>query len=64
MLSIHVGLQEKPADHRGDVALAADEILIEAEDYEEGMAAARRRVPEGWRMIYTRVERPTDPAPR
>jgi hypothetical protein len=50
-------VQEIPPDHRGGYTLGRDELVVEDLDYDQAVAAARRRVPEGWRIIALRVER-------
>jgi hypothetical protein len=32
-------------------------LVVEDVDYDQALAAARRRVPDGWRIIALRVER-------
>jgi hypothetical protein len=56
-LTLYATVQEIPPDHRGGYALGRDELVVEDLDYEQAFAAARRRVPEGWRIIALRVER-------
>ncbi|QSR24129.1 hypothetical protein CFH99_00630 [Nocardioides aromaticivorans] len=41
----------------GGYTLGRDELVIEDVDYDQALAAARRRVPAGWRIIALRVER-------
>jgi hypothetical protein len=56
-LTLYVTVQETPPDHRGGYALGRNELVVEETDYDEALAAARRRVPEGRRIIALRVER-------
>ena len=56
-LTLYATVQEIPPDHRGGYTLGREELVVEDLDYEEAFAAARRRVPEGWRIIALRVER-------
>lgn len=60
-LTLYVTAQEIPPDHRGGYTLGRDELIVEDVDYDQAIEAARRRVPEGWRIIALRVER--DPVP-
>ena len=46
-LTLHATVQEIPPDHRGGYTLGRDELVVEDVDYDEALAAARRRVPEG-----------------
>lgn len=57
MLTMYTTVQETPPDHRGGYTLGRDELVVEEADYDQALAAARRRVPEGWRIIALRVER-------
>jgi len=61
-LTLHATVQEIPPDPRGDYALGRDELIVEDVDYDQALEAARRRVPEGWRIISLRVERELVPA--
>ena len=54
---MYATLQETPPDHRGGYTLGRDELIVEETDYDQALAAARRLVPEGWRIIALRVER-------
>lgn len=56
-LTLYATMQEIPPDHRGGYTLGRDELVVEGLDYDQAVAAARRRVPEGWRIIALRVER-------
>jgi hypothetical protein len=56
-LTLYATVQEKAPDHRGGYTLDRDELVVEDVDYDQALAAARRRVPEGWRIIALRVER-------
>ncbi|MDP3968097.1 MAG: hypothetical protein Q8Q02_07425 [Nocardioides sp.] len=56
-LTMYATVQETPPDHRGGYTLGRDELIVEDVDYDRALAAARRRVPEGWRIIAIRVER-------
>jgi len=56
-LTLYATVQETPPDHRGGYTLGRDELIVEDVDYDQVLAAARRRVPEGWRIIAIRVER-------
>lgn|GEM_PF-5626536 len=60
-LRLYATVQEIPPDHRGGYTLGRDELIVEDVDYDQALEAARRRVPEGWRIIALRVER--EPAP-
>lgn len=60
-LTLYATVQEIPPDHRGGYTLGRDELIVEDVDYDQALEAARRRVPEGWRIIALRVER--DPVP-
>ncbi len=57
MLTRYATVQEIPPDHRGGYTLGRDELIVEDVDYDQALAAARRRVPDGWRIIALRVER-------
>ncbi|MEP7739938.1 hypothetical protein ABKW28_20025 [Nocardioides sp. 31GB23] len=50
-------MQEIPPDHRGGYTLGRDELTVQDSDYDQALAAARRRVPDGWRIIALRVVR-------
>lgn len=56
-LTLCATVQEVPPDHRGGYTLGRDEFIVEDLDYDQAFAAARRRVPEGWRIIALRVKR-------
>ena len=56
-LTLYATMQEIPPDHRGGYTLGRDELVIEDVDYDQALEAARRRVPQGWRIIALRVER-------
>ncbi|WGY04906.1 hypothetical protein QI633_27545 (plasmid) [Nocardioides sp. QY071] len=56
-LTLYATVQEIPPDHRGGYTLGRDELVVEDVDYDQALEAARRRVPEGWRIIALRVER-------
>jgi hypothetical protein len=56
-LTLYATVQETPPDHRGGYTLGRDELIVEDVDYDQALAAARRRVPEGWRIIAISVER-------
>ncbi|KQP62886.1 hypothetical protein [Nocardioides sp. Leaf285] len=58
MLTITLGIQEVPPDHRGGYELASDEVTVEAASYEEGVAEATKLIPEGWRKIFVRTGLP------
>ena len=60
-LTLYATVQEIPPDHRGGYTLGRDELIVEDVDYDQALEGARRRVPEGWRIIALRVER--DPVP-
>lgn len=57
VLTLYATVHEIPPDHRGGYTLGRDELVVEDLDYDQAFAAARRRVPEGWRIIALRVER-------
>jgi hypothetical protein len=46
-LTLYATVQEAPPDHRGGYTLGRDELIVEDVDYDQALAAARRRVPEG-----------------
>ena len=56
-LTLYATVQETPPDHRGGYTLGRDELVVEDTDYDRALAATRRRVPPGWRIIALRVER-------
>lgn len=56
-LTLYATVQQIPPDHRGGYTLGRDELVVEDIDYDQALAAARRRVPDGWRIIALRVER-------
>jgi len=56
-LTLYATVQEIPPDHRGGHTLGRDELVVEDLDYDHALEAARRGVPEGWRIIALRVER-------
>jgi len=56
-VTLYATVQEIPPDHRGGYTLGRDELTVEDFDYDQALAAARRRVPDGWRIISLRVER-------
>lgn len=60
-LTPYATVQEIPPDHRGGYTLGA-ELIVEDVDYDQALEAARRRVPEGWRIIALGVERDPGPA--
>jgi hypothetical protein len=55
--TLYATVQEIPPDHRGGYTLGRDELTVEDSDYDQALAAARRRVRDGWRIIAPRVER-------
>ncbi len=57
VLALYATVQEIPPDHRGGYTLGRDELTVGDSDYDQALAAARRRVHDGWRMIALRVER-------
>jgi hypothetical protein len=57
VLTLYATVQEIPPDHRGCYTLGRDELAVEDSDYDQALAAARCRVPDGWRIIALRVER-------
>lgn len=57
VLTLYATVQEIPPDHKGGHSLDRDQLVIEDTDYGQAVEAARRRVPEGWRIIALRVER-------
>lgn len=61
-LTLYATVQEIPPDHRGGYILGRDELIVEDVDYDQALEAARRRVPQGWRIIALRVERDRVPA--
>jgi hypothetical protein len=56
-LTLYATVQEAPPDHTGGYTLGRDELVVEDSDYDQALDAARRRVPDGWRIIALRVER-------
>ena len=56
-LALYATVREIPPDHSGGYALGRDELVVEELDHDQAFAAARRRVPAGWRIIALRVER-------
>ncbi|GAB7005258.1 hypothetical protein JCM18899A_27310 [Nocardioides sp. AN3] len=56
-VTLYATVQEIPPDHRGGYTLGREELIVEDLDYDRALAAARRRVPDGWRIIALRVER-------
>jgi len=61
-LTLYTTVQQVPPDHRGGYTLGQDELVVEAVDYDQALDAARRRVPDGWRIIAVRVEHEGDSA--
>ena len=57
VLTLFATMQEIPPDHRGGYTLGRDELTVQDSDYDQALAAARRRVPDGWRIIALRVVR-------
>ena len=57
VLTLYATVQEIPPDHRGGYTLGRDELVVEDVDYDQALEVARRRVPEGWRIIALRVMR-------
>lgn len=57
VLTLYATVQEITPDHRGGYTLGRDELAVEDSDYDQALAAARCRVPDGWRIIALRVER-------
>jgi hypothetical protein len=57
VLTLYATVQEIPPDHRGGYTLGQDELTVEDSDYDQALEAARRQVPDGWRIIALRVER-------
>ena len=58
VLTLYATAQEGPPDHRGGGhTLGREELTVEDSDYDQALAAVRRRVPEGWRVTALRVER-------
>ena len=57
MLTMYATVQEAPPDHRGGYSLGRDELVVEEAEYDQALAAARRLVPAGWRIIALRVGR-------
>ena len=56
-LTLYATVQEIPPDHKGSYSLGRDQLVVEDTDYDHALEAARRRVPDGWRIIALRVER-------
>lgn len=54
---LYATVQETPPDHKGGYSLGRDELVVEDADYGQALETARRRVPDGWRIIALRVER-------
>ena len=57
MLTVEARVRERPPDHKGGYDLAVDTVTGTGETYEDAVAAARRLVPEGWQVLYLKVER-------
>ena len=57
VLTLYATVQELPPAPRGGSPLGRDELAVEDSDYDQALAAARCRVPDGWRIIALRVER-------
>ena len=57
VLPLYATVQEIPPDHRGGYSLGRDELVVEDVGYDQALAAARRHVGDGWRMIGLGVER-------
>ncbi|WP_460866750.1 hypothetical protein [Nocardioides pakistanensis] len=58
LLTVYASIQEVPPDNQGGHRLASDEIRAEAASVEEGQEMLSRQVPDGWRVIAWRVDRP------
>lgn len=56
-VTLYATVQETPPDHKGGYSLGRDQIVVEDDDYGQALETARRRVPDGWRIIALRVER-------
>lgn len=61
MLTRYATVQEIPPDHRGGYTLGRDELIVEDVDYDQALAAARRRLPDGWRIIALRANASQSP---
>jgi len=57
VITLYATVRETPPDHKGAYSLGRDELVVEDADYPQALAAARRRVPESWRITALRVER-------
>jgi hypothetical protein len=55
--TLYATVQEIPRDHCGGYTLGRDELVVEDLAYDQAVAAARRGVPEGRRIIALRVAR-------
>lgn len=58
VLTVRATIGEIPPDHKGGYDLATDEVSADGESYEAAMAAVRRLVPDGWRILHVTVVRP------
>jgi hypothetical protein len=50
-------IERLPPDHRGGYQLDRDDVVVTADDYDEAMTQIRGRLPDGWRLLFVRVER-------
>lgn len=57
-------LQEGPPDHRGGHQLQREDIEVTAPSYDGALSQVHARLPEGWRVLFVRVDRdPMSPRP-
>lgn len=49
--------REAPPDHRGGHELQCEDIGVTATSYDDAIGKVHARLPEGWRVLYVRVDR-------
>jgi hypothetical protein len=54
MVTVIGRIGEIPPDHKG-YDMPSDQVVVEADSYDEGFAAVKQAVPEGWRLLFVRT---------
>lgn len=60
MLTITARIQQTPPDHRDGYELGLAELERSAPSYDQAIDQVRTSVPDGWRILFVRVDRPTE----
>lgn len=57
VLTMTAVFREAPPDHRGGHELQCEDIGVTATSYDDAIGKVHARLPEGWRVLYVRVDR-------